>query len=107
MRHVLAKDEFITLFKDDTQLLEWIEKDRDRQKAFKDIILFGNCREIVSLIKTIHFRDQELRKAGKKLHLCDERVFKDAEKIIKEEISYVFDISTDEVHNFIIKSIEE
>ena len=107
MRHVLSKEEFITLFKDDTQLLEWIEKDRDRQKAFKDIILFGNSREIVSLIKTIHFRDQELRKAGKKLHLCDERVFKDAEKIIKEEISYVFNISKDEVHSFIIKSIEE
>ena len=107
MRHVLSKEEFITLFKDDTQLLEWIEKDRDRQKTFKDIILFGNSREIVSLIKTIHFRDQELRKAGKKLHLCDERVFKDAEKIIKEEISYVFNISKDEVHSFIIKSIEE
>ncbi len=107
MRHVLTKEEFVTLFKDDTQILPWIEKDRDRQKTFKDIILFGNTKELVSVIKTIYIRQQELAKAGKKLHLCDERVFKDAEKIIKEEIAHVFDINADEVHNFIIKNIEK
>lgn len=107
MRPVLTKDEFICLFKDETQVLEWIEKDRDRQRAFKDIVLFGNTSELVSLIKTILIRQQELAKVGKKLHLCDERVFKDSEKIIKEEIAYVFDIPKDSVHDFIVQSIEE
>lgn len=107
MRHVLTKEEFIELFKDETQFLEWQEKDRDRQKTFKEVILFGNTRELISLIKTIYLRGQELRKVGKKLHICDERVFKDAEKIIKEEVAYVFGISKEEVHSFIVKSIEE
>ena len=107
MRHVLTKEEFIELFKDETQFLEWQEKDRDRQKTFKEVILFGNTRELISLIKTIYLRGQELRKVGKKLHICDERVFKDAEKIIKEEVAYVFGISKEEVHSFIVNSIEE
>lgn len=107
MRHILTKEEFIELFKDETQFLEWQEKDRDRQKTFKEVILFGNTRELISLIKTIYLRGQELRKVGKKLHICDERVFKDAEKIIKEEVAYVFGISKEEVHSFIVNSIEE
>ena len=107
MRLVLTKEEFLALFKDNTQILPWIDKDRDRQKAFKDIILFGDTRDLVCLIKTLYSRQIEQHKVGKRLHISDERIFKDAEKIIKEEISYVFGISIDEVHDFILNSIGE
>ena len=105
MRPVLNKEEFLYLFKDESKKIDWIDKDRDRQKAFKDIILFGNTSDLVALIKTIYIRQKELAHAGKKLHLCDERVFKDAEKILREEISYVFDIPKGLVHDFIVESI--
>ena len=106
MRHVLSKEEFTDLFKDEAQNLQWIDKDRDRQRAFKDIILFGNTKDLVCLIKTLYARQLQQQKAGKKLHISDERLFKDAEKIIKEEIAYVFDIHKDDVHDFIVNSIE-
>ena len=107
LRHVLSKEEFTNVFNEEGQSIQWIDKDRDRQKAFKEIVLFGNTRELINLIKTIHLHQRELHKAGKKLHLCDERVIKDAVKIIKEEISFVFDIPKDSVHEFIVQKIEK
>ena len=107
MRHVLSQEELLHLFRDDTQKLDWIVKDRDRQKAFKDIILFGNTRDLISVIKTIYIHQQELAAVGKKLHLCDERIIKDAEKIIREEIAYIFEIEKEEVHNFIVQNINK
>ena len=107
MRPVLNQEEFLHLFKDETQKLDWIAKDRDRQKAFKEIILFGNTRDLISLIKTLYAHQVQQQKVGKKLHISDERLFKDAEKIIKEEVAYVFNIPKESVHDFIVESINK
>jgi len=107
MRPVLTKEEIYTLFNDDAQKLDWIEKDRDRQKIFKEIILFGNTKDLINLIKTLHLKQQEQKIIGKKLHISDERIFKDAEKIIDEEIAYIFEIPKESVHDFIVENIKK
>ena len=48
----------------------------------------------------LHRKDQE--KTGKKMHISDEHFFKDAEKMIVEEISYVMDIPEQNVIDYIV-----
>ncbi len=107
MRVVLTQEEIYALLNDEGQIMPWIDKDRDRQKTFKDVILFGDTKDLINLIKTLYLRQQHQIASGKKLHISDERVFKDAEKIITEEIAYVFSIPKEDVHDFIVKNIKK
>lgn len=106
MRPVLTKEEIYEVFRDENHKMEWIEKDRDRQNTFKNIILFGNTKDLISLIITLYYHQEEQLARGKKLHLSDERIFRDAEKIINEEIAYVCDIPKESVHQFIVETIK-
>ncbi len=106
MRHILCKEEYEELFAampDESD--EWIDNNRDRQKAFKEIILFGNTRDIIKLIRLLYARQRQQQSIGKKLHIADERIFKDAEKIVNEEIAYVFGIAKDDVTMFIASKL--
>lgn len=106
MRPVLTKEEVIELIESMPELdTMWINNDRDRQKEFKDIILFGDSRDLIKLIRSIYFHKKQQVKMGKKLHIADERVFKNAEKILYEEIGYVFGIDPSEALDLILKRI--
>lgn len=107
VRPILTQEDIYALFNDEAQIIPWIEKDRDRQKVFKDIILFGNTKDLINLIKTLYLRQQQQIANGKKLHISDERFFKDAEKIITEEIAYIFSITKESVHDFIVNNIKK
>ena len=64
-----------------------------------------------NLLQTKHLlhylRQQQQIANGKKLHISDERFFKDAEKIITEEIAYIFSITKESVHDFIVNNIKK
>lgn len=108
MRHILTKKEILELIKGmPTEAATWVENDRDRQKAFKEIILYGDSKDLIKLVRGLYLHQKEQMEKGKKLHIADERFFKDAEKIIYEEIAYVFDIEQEEVLDFITRSVEE
>ncbi len=85
---------------------QWIENDTLRKEEYKKIILSGNHREIVKVIKAIHFHKKELKSIGKKPHIVDEIMLKDAENILYDEFAAVLNIKKDEVLPYIIKSIE-
>ncbi len=108
MRHILTKDAFEEIISEmPNGATDWIVNDRERQKAFKDIILFGDTKDIIKLIRTLYAREKEQVEKGKKLHIADERIFKDAEKIINEEIAYVFDIPKENVIEFIAQKLSK
>ncbi len=85
----------------------WIENDQERKEAYKKIIFSGDCRQIVKVIKAIHFHKESLRDSGKKLHIVDEIMLKDAENLLYDEFAAVLNIKKEEVLPFIIKSIEK
>ena len=102
MRHILNREEIMSLIAEmPEEVMPWIKNDRDRQKAFKEILIYGDSKDLVRLTRTLYMHREEQMAKGKKLHLSDERVFKEAEKLIYEEISYVMDIPRDQVLNFI------
>lgn len=85
----------------------WIENDLERKEEYKKIIFGGDCRQIVKVIKAIHFHKEELKQQGRKLHLVDELMLKDAENLLYDEFAAVLNIKKDEVLPFIISSIEK
>ncbi|MBR5941940.1 MAG: CarD family transcriptional regulator [Clostridia bacterium] len=79
----------------------WIE-DEDERKARCAAALVDNDRETaLALIKAIRLHRDRQSDIGKKLHVADERFLKDAEKLLREEASFVLDLDFDRVLPFL------
>lgn len=102
MREVLTENEIRQIISEDIpETSGWIENNRERQLAFKEIILYGDSRDLIRLVRDLHIRRKEQAARGKKLHAADERIFKDAENIVFEEIAYALKIPRENVMDFI------
>lgn len=102
MREVLTEGEIREIISENLpETSNWIENNRERQIAFKEIILYGDSRDLIRLVRDLHIRRKEQAARGKKLHAADERVFKDAENIVFEEIAYALNIPREQVMDFI------
>lgn len=82
---------------------EWIEDKNDRIIACKKIIASGDCAKLVKLIRSIHIHEEKQNKKGKRLHISDERVLKEAEKMICDEFSIVLKIDREQVMPLVLK----
>ena len=79
----------------------WIENE-DERKARCAAAMADNDREtILALIKAIRVHRDRQSDIGKKLHVGDERFLKDAEKLLREEASFVLDEDIDSVLSFL------
>ena len=84
----------------------WIE-DEDERKARCAAALADNDRETaLALIKAIRIHRDRQFSIGKKLHVADERFLKDAEKLLREEASYVLDKDPDRVLTFLTEKAQ-
>lgn len=107
LRRVLTKDEIIDLIKSlKEEDVEWIENENMRKEKYKELLSCGDRRGLIGMIRTLYIHKEKLSEHGKKLHIVDERFFKDAEKILYDEFALVLDIKTDEVLPFIKKQLE-
>lgn len=67
----------------------------------------GDRKELVKLIKTLYVHGENQKKLGKKLHACDERFFRDAEKMLYEEFAAALNIDKEGVLPFILSKIKK
>lgn len=102
LRHLLTREEVNELIASmpDTET-EWIENDQERKQRFNDLLRNGDHRQLVKLLKTLYQNREMKQQEGKKFYAADERVMKEAEKIVHGEIAYVLDISLEEVVPYI------
>lgn len=102
MKPVLTREEVLDMVHSmpSTEIYEE-ENSKLRKELYNNIIKSGDRKELVKLIKTVHFQKGEREKAGKKIWAADENAMKKAEKLLYEEISFVMNISYDEVLPFI------
>lgn len=108
MRHILNADEIKEVLRNLKEKDEpWIENNRDRHLAFKEIILYGDGKDMIRLARQLHLKKKEQESLNRKLHAMDAKVLKDVENIIFEEISYVMEIPRDKVMDFITSNMEE
>lgn len=82
------------------------DDDRSARKA-KFTAIIRNCipAELAGLVKTVYLKKKELEAKKKKLHASDEKSLEDAERILFEELSFVFDIKREEVPSFISQKL--
>lgn len=107
MRRILSADQVYSMIKampEETPI--WIEDEGSRTRVYKEILLKGDHRKIVKLIKTLYLHQQEQKKIGKNLHKSDERFLKDAENLLYDEFAYVLNIEREQVLPFIQEQIE-
>jgi len=84
----------------------WIANDHSRKERYLKILKEGSHIELARLLKTLYEKNKELTSTGKKLHVSDERIMKEAERILFEEFAFVLKIEPEEVLPFITEKIE-
>ncbi len=110
MRSILSKEEIYQLISAMPQAdYIWIEDDHKRKEVFQHIIDEGDRYQLISLIKTLYLQRQKRlqNKRSSKMHVSDERFFKDAEKLLYDEFAFVLGISPQQVVDFISEKLEE
>ncbi|NCA98196.1 MAG: CarD family transcriptional regulator [Clostridia bacterium] len=102
LRPILTKDQTLALIHSMPEIeSEWILDDSSRKAKFSEILQSGDLKEIVRLIKMIHFRRLDLQNSGKHLGNADAEIMKQAEKILHHEFACVLDLQPDDVLDFI------
>lgn len=108
MRPILTAEEITELIsKMPLEETPWIENNRERQQQFKEIILYGDSKDLIKLVRNLYIKRRQQEAKGRRLYAADERAFKDAENIVFEEISYVLDIPRDRVLDYITETVAE
>lgn len=107
MRCILSSDELLDLINTmSDEPLMWIEDESERKTAYRDVIARGDCTELMRLVKTLYLHREKQLERGKKLHACDDRFLKTAEKMINDEFALVLKIEPDQVPAYISDHIE-
>lgn len=102
MRRLLTADEVETLIRRMPQAeTVWIEEDNRRREQFSAILKSGNHADVIRLIKTLYLQREEKVAQGKRLHLSDERMLQEAQRLLHEEFAYVLAITPTEVVAYI------
>ena len=84
----------------------WIENDTERKDKFNAILKHGDHAELISLLKTLYRKREEKKELGKKFHIADERVMKEAEQLLHGEFAYVLGIGEEQVLPYIFGKLK-
>lgn len=80
---------------------DWIESDEERKARFDEILCSGDRQALIGMVRTLHTHKEKQEKRGRKLHIADERCFREGEKRISEEFAYVLQIEPSQVGEYI------
>lgn len=107
MQHLLSREEALEVIAEIPQgHLEWIANDKERAAAFSAILSSNDRRDILRLSGLLYQKKHELEARGKKLHIADERLMHEAERIIGDELSTVLGIKRSEIPTFISETLK-
>jgi len=108
MRRLLTEDQIHELI--DSMPGEdavWVSNENERKEIYKGILAGGDRAEIIKMVKAIYLHKKSREAEGKRLHMSDERFFKDAEQILYNEFQYVLKLdSKDALMAYIFARVE-
>lgn len=108
MKKVLSEDEIEDLIKEVKKAEPlWYDNEKERKEKFNDIITRGDRKEILQLINALYINKQEREAIGKKMYASDEKLMREAEKLIYEEFATVLNIKPDKVVDYIVNKFKE
>ena len=107
MRNILSIREVNSLIDSIPRLDDlWIDNEAARIEKHKAILSSGDRTQILSLISTLYRHKADCQEKGKKMHQKDERIFKEAERLIYDEFALVLGISQKDVVSYISQKLE-
>ena len=102
MRQVLTKEEANELIEDIPNIPEMrIGDEKYREMKYKEAVHSCDCRQWVSIIKTLYTRRQNRLEQGKKATNTDERYFKKAESNLHGELAIALGLEKSTMEEFI------
>lgn len=109
MRRLLSEEEIhklIDSMPDENAV--WVANENERKELYRQILASGDHLELIKMIKAIYAHKKEREAEGKRLHMSDERFFKDAEQILYNEFQYVLKLTCkDDLMTYIFDRIEK
>ncbi len=107
MRKVLSAEEIYEMIREmPNEEIAWIEDEAERKQTYAQILQSGDRRALIRMIKALYLHQQDLKHAGRKFHVSDERFLKEAERILYNEFAHVLHLEQSEVLPFIREQIE-
>lgn len=108
LKKLLSEEEIVTLLNEiDFSRSIWVDNDVLRKEAFFRILKSGDRKELILMLKELHERRIEKESKGKRLHINDEKLLQEAEKIIHEELAFSMNISIEKVGDYIVQHINK
>lgn len=102
IKELLTRDAIIKLILTipENDSLDMTNKNR-RRMVFTDLLTKGTRVDRLGIIRTLFEEKTALAKSNKKLHIRDEAILNQAEKLLHEELGFVLDIDEEDVGTFI------
>ena len=108
IRPILNEEEAMALISEMPSIeLLWIESDKMRETQYKECIRSADCRQWISIIKTLYQRRIERQRQGKRMTATDERYLRQAEDYLYSELSIPLNIPREEMETFISDTIKK
>lgn len=106
MRELVSREELFGLIHSLRESeFEWIENDKLRSEAFKEILRKGEMKEVLLMLRALYRHKFEQLQKGRKLHIADDNVMRSAESFSYSEIAYVLSLSPEDVPAFILREL--
>ncbi len=107
MKRVLSVSEVNTLLKNAAAFeLPWIEDPNERKQSYSRILIDGDRREVVGLVRVLYLQRESLTANGRRMRASDDQILRDAEKLLNDEFALVLQIPQQEVPEYIRAHIE-
>lgn len=108
LRRVLTRAEMTALLEsEELRKDSWISNEAVRKEQYRALIAHADCAELIRMLRALYRHKQVQLASGKKLHTCDENFMKDAERVIRSEVSAVMEIPPEQVGALIRSKTEE
>ena len=86
---------------------DWIDDAAERKAEFQRILVSADRRELLTMVRILYLRRQNLQTCGKRLRTNDEQMLRDAERLLDDEFSVVLNIKPREVPEYIRNRVKE
>lgn len=107
LRRIVSKEEAMELLNEmpDISVLA-IAEERKREEMYKNALKTCDCRNLLSLIKTIYIRKKEREAKGKRLTSADSRYFRTAEQALYEELAAALETESEKIKSFVQERLD-
>ena len=107
LRRMLSRGELEELLdSEEVHTDGWIKDENQRKQKYRDLINSGDRAALVRMVYTLHKHKQAQLASGRKFHLCDENLMKDAIKLLNSEFSLVLNIEQDKVGDYVQNALK-